>query len=361
MGAGVLRGAGEWMLNMLKYSFYIILLLLCLGAQKSNRPTSPLEIKWKLDMEGSSMHPPLDAGELLIWTSGARVFAVNKLSGVTVWETALHQTLNAPVLHGNRIVLTSAGGTLYCLQMTGAIDWQVECGPTHRAPLSLRGIVTLGFDGKLKKFNDTGKVLWELSLEGKGGWQMLSVSNSFVAVTAEKVYRINAVDGKLIWVLDRKGSVDSHYQPILIADRILVPDVTAVTSYSIDGKHLGGLDVPEGINSSRCIAKIDQNRWCLASAKYLYIFDADKQLWKASLGPIETISTPIVLGKEVWCSSFDGAQFPDRRAWFSGWNEAGQPIGQIDIATFVTGGYSINDRMYINTADSLLFALKRKK
>jgi len=123
---------------------------------------------------------------------------------------------SSPVCCDNRIVVGSADGSVYCLDMNGTLLWSFATGNVIEAPaLLVEGRVYAGnLDGTLYALDlVTGKEIWNYKTEGQisgspNWWKTKSRTSILVGSYDFSLHCVDAATGKSLWKYESENYIN---------------------------------------------------------------------------------------------------------------------------------------------------------
>jgi outer membrane protein assembly factor BamB len=157
----------------------------------------------------------IGTGNLVYFTEGEKLFALNISDGQALWSFTADGNLRSPALADNgRLYVISDAGTLYCFTESGAKLWSVK----HTNQWTGQGL-TIGTDGTfyfgasdgwLYAINSDSSLKWKYQV---GSWingvpALDSQGNIYFGSTTHSVYALRP-NGTLIWSFTTDDFVDA--------------------------------------------------------------------------------------------------------------------------------------------------------
>jgi outer membrane protein assembly factor BamB len=137
----------------------------------SLRSTDTGEMRWRVELHGPILAPPLLAGDaVVVADSLKRVWALSVTDGRALWVRELSDVVSAsPVAVGHVVAVPSDDGSVTAVDLAdGEVDWQVRLGGAVRTSVAYDGehLLTGDQSGTLTALDpDNGDVAWSASLD----------------------------------------------------------------------------------------------------------------------------------------------------------------------------------------------------
>lgn len=189
----------------------------------------PLSIKWNVNLGQNSTYPVIVRGRVYVGGNGNFLYALNALTGKTVWSKA------SPSLglayDGGRIFTLSSGGDVAAFDpVSGRQIWfQALQGQYSFSspPTALNGIVYTGGAGSggtvyaVKESN--GTVIWtEGVANGDDSSPVVTKQGIFVSYVGPQTYDFNPLTGALIWHYGGCCEGGGGATPVLYGGRLYI-------------------------------------------------------------------------------------------------------------------------------------------
>lgn len=157
--------------------------------------------RWTIDLETTL--PPAADGWLVLVTSGSELRALDRASGMLVWQKDLGSAPTAPaLLNTGWLIIALDGGAIVALRTSDGHElWRQDVGGPVRLRASIAGdrLFVPVDDGRVVAFHlHTGDRLWERRLKGNPR-EILPLDDLFVGATDNFFYRLAAENGITEW------------------------------------------------------------------------------------------------------------------------------------------------------------------
>ncbi len=225
-------------------------------------------LKWQYPEKTDAKHllfapPVITEKQILLGDYGGVLRSINPNTGTIIWtfEQAKDRYIASPVVAHDFILAPSMDGTLYALNLNGALQWKFTTGHGLWVSPVANGevIYQVSMDKKLYALQlQDGSKIWEKELGGASVTNPV-LSNDFstlyVATLGNKMMAVNTASGSLEWEFATSDTVWS--QPFLDDGNLYFGD-NAGNVYCLDaatGKvnwttPLGGAVISGGISMS---------------------------------------------------------------------------------------------------------------
>ncbi len=201
-------------------------------------------LKWQYPEKTDAKHmifgqPVILDDQVLLGDYGGVLRSINPNTGTQSWsfEQAEDRYVASPVVVGDFILAPSFDGTLYALNLNGALQWKFAGEQALWVSPATDG--TLVFQPSMDKklyaiqLSDGAKV-WELDLGGASVTSpVLSEDGSllFISTLANKMLAVNTKSGSVVWEFDTPGTVWS--QPLVVDGMLYFGDNSGMV-HSLD-------------------------------------------------------------------------------------------------------------------------------
>jgi outer membrane protein assembly factor BamB len=218
-----------------------------------------LTLRWKFATGGAVVSSPSIADGIAYFGSQDKnIYAVNAQDGSLIWKFATGDRIkSSPAVVDGRVYTGADDGNVYCLDAyNGTQIWKAPAGGAATAnfaaavilrssPAVEGGKVYVGsLDTNVYAINaDSGNVDWKYKTEGVITSSPAVADGAVYAVsqepTAAALYKLNAVNGSLIWkkTIPYKetfmGGTDMHASPT-VAEGMVIASANAEEYYGID-------------------------------------------------------------------------------------------------------------------------------
>lgn len=250
----------------------------------------PFRTVWTFRARSLVEFPPAVAyGRLYFANNAGVVYAVNDVTGKTIWDVASHRcqamspavgfgTVYATFLNHPPCNAASGSGELVAFwARTGKVRWERPLAPSESSPLLVGNRLYVGdWSGQVYCFAaETGRLLWSFQADGKvKGGIAYAAGRVYFGTYGSYVYALSAVTGREIWRASAQpGFVNSgtfYSTPAIAYDRVYIG--------STDGKMYS-----YGATTGRL-------RWSQSTGGYVY-------------------SSPAVWHERVYAGSYSGSFF----------------------------------------------------
>lgn len=193
--------------------------------------------------------------------------------GITRWVKELGGIESSPLRFGYRVLVTTLGGSLYCLDKANGNElWRFETKqPIHSSPASDGKSVVFGCDdGHLYSVDlETGKLLWNFKT-GRAIFAAPSIYRGqvFFGSLDNTFYALNLENGALVWKHDAGAKVYST--PAFSEDVVL---------FGASNGILYALRIADGSVAWRFFASSVVNSSPVVSGRSVYFGSLDKNLY----------------------------------------------------------------------------------
>lgn len=166
----------------------------------------PLTVKWNVNLGQNSTYPVIVGGRVYVGGNGNFLYALNALTGKTVWYKA-SPSLGVAYDRG-RIFTLSPGGAMAALNpVTGRQTWFQQLQGQYAfssPPTALNGIVYTGgagSGGTVYAVKETdGTVIWTAGVaNGDDSSPVVTKNGVFVSYVGPQTYDFNPLTGAPIW------------------------------------------------------------------------------------------------------------------------------------------------------------------
>ena len=176
---------------------------------------------------GAMVGAPALSGGVLYLASGAKVYALNPLTGQPIWPKPFEagdRIWGSPLVQGETIYVGSLDHIVYALKaQDGSLLWQYKAGGAIASGLTLGegGLFFSAFDGVYALEAATGTLRWHLPSRSWFWSSPLFADGKLFAGSQEgKLYGLDAATGKPLWEPVPTGG-PFYYAPAL-GDGVLV-------------------------------------------------------------------------------------------------------------------------------------------
>lgn len=238
------------------------------------------------------------------------VYALNAVSGKTLWQSSLGAPIAAPLaVTAGGIYAGDAVGRLTKLNLSGKQLWQVNLGsPIYASPeVEGKAVFVATFAGKLSALDiKTGKLLWDYTCAaGLVAGPCLCDKLLLIADRAGNVTALDAAGGGAVWTINLKRTVEANLAAK--TDRVLVAGLDGkLTCLALaDGRELWSANL--GSSCQGGIAIWGDKAFVTTSAGKLlaFSFSEGARLYQQDLGG-EAISAPTLTTQGIIVALADG-------------------------------------------------------
>lgn len=223
---------------------------------------------------------------LLLPAWNGTLHALEAESGLVRWQYRAPQPLrSAPAHDGERVYLSSGGGTLAALGADGGLLWERSLGAPLLAPAAVTpdGPVAVTRAGTLHALDRDGKERWRLDLGEPCyyGGPLYRDDAIYLGTAGGALWKLEAASGRLLWRLPTSGPL--YATPLLVGGRLFAGD-NGGTLYAVgaeSGAVLATFKVPREIQGTPALSG---GRLFFGSRDhYLYALDINDLSEKTSL------------------------------------------------------------------------------
>ena len=228
-----------------------------------------------------------------------------------IWKKSiLTEISGSPAIFEDKIVFASKTGNLFCIDSEGNLSWRRDLKTSVLASPSIDeagNIYISGLGKKVYCFNMNGEKNWEIELNAGIRATPLILGNTlFVGDEKGTLYAINKKKKKVIWTVDLKSPVFSSPVFNRKKTRIIVPTKNYyLFSVDIRGKIIWKFKVKGVIFSSPAVT-LGDDIYLTSMDHHIYKLSPEgKLLWKFKAN-FWIISSPVVDNKgNVYFGSYD--------------------------------------------------------
>ncbi len=204
------------------------------------------KIQWTKSLRIQFSRPPLTyKNKLFVISDDNQTFALNKLSGETLWshigniEEISIIGGSKPIIDENILIVTYSSGEIYALnENDGSTIWLDNLSSSSffvksnvndiQAPATIEGdnVYVPSFSDKLIVYDlKTGKEKWDIKVTSINPL-VISGDTMFILDTSGKLLCLDKINGKLLWAVQlrvsKKGEEIIWYGPLLSTNKLLV-------------------------------------------------------------------------------------------------------------------------------------------
>ncbi len=187
-------------------------------------------VRWRAGARWSLLAAPAvdaDRGVCYAGAKDGRLYALYTIDGTSLWTAKLSEEagpVGAPVVAGDRVLVSAHPGVLCCVKATtGAPLWSIATGAEEAGCAVADTAVLAGTRDGLSAFAlDTGALRWAFHDAAPAARGVPVVSGKYVFFAARNgaVYALESATGKLAWKTTTGGPIDAG--PVIANGRLYV-------------------------------------------------------------------------------------------------------------------------------------------
>jgi outer membrane protein assembly factor BamB len=197
--------------------------------------SAPLTQDWSITLPSAISYPLIVNGMVYVTTADDTLYALNQVTGSTVWSRGVGGTYAAPgfAYDGGQVYVVNSSGLLTAFDAaTGSIAWSMQLPGQYlfsSAPTAFNGIVYTGGAGSggtvYAVRESDGHLLWAAAVaNGDDSSPAVDAQGVYVSYACQQAYDFDPTAGTLLWHHDSSCEGGGGQTPVLADGNVFARD-----------------------------------------------------------------------------------------------------------------------------------------